>query len=734
MISKPICLVVLVIVGMTCTILDGQEREFSDTAVAGAISKAIDYLWSKQRADGSWVPYGGTDQYPYGPGALSIYALLAADESAQDPRMIKALDWLARGKTTKTYVLGLRSSVWHLANRKTNGKYRNLLKKDVDTIIRSTADGSYGYNCRGDGKSRGDNSNSQFGLLGVWAGARDGLEVPIQYWWKVMRHWLDTQQDDGGWTYRREEVDSTNTMTAAGLASMFVCFDNIFAASFKRCNLGEQGELVRRPMKRGLDWLDRNFSASGSYSHYYLYAIERVGLASGYKYFGKANWYQIGTKYLLRTQRGDGGWGGEVSTAFALLFLVRGQHSVLFNKLQYDGDWDNRPRDLANLTRWITRIFERTVNWQIINLKVPVREWHDAPILYISGAKAPKFTDADLAKLRQFVLEGGTIFSCTECSGSGFSKGMRDIYAKLFPKYEMESLPFTHPLYQIFFTLRRRPKFHMISNGIRPLVIHTDADLPKSWQMRNFSSERFAFEAAANVFMYTTDKGSLRNRGVTVWPLAPKFTPKRTIKIARLKYSGNYDPEPKAYERFARLMGRRYQIKIDAGDPIDIEKLGESDARLATLTGTGPFTFSQQQREAFEKFVTDGGTILIDAAGGAKRFAESAEKLLAKMYGLDAIVKLSSLSPLYRLDGMVIEKVKYRRATRQRLRKKQPNLKAVLVGNRVAVIFSREDLTAGLVGYPAYGCDGYQPDSAFEIVRNIAVYADSAVKTSTDQP
>ena len=137
------------------------------------------------------------------------------------------------------------------------------------------------------------------------------------------------------------------------------------------------GNIVDPNIEKGLDWMadhfDEIYTAATMFNHPYygLYGIERIGAASGRKYFKDIDWYKNGANYLVSPDL-RGAVGGMYATpSFALLFLVRGRAPVVMNKLQYDidlhgdkppskeGNWNERPRDVANLTTWIGKQNER---------------------------------------------------------------------------------------------------------------------------------------------------------------------------------------------------------------------------------------------------------------------------------------------------------------------------------------------------------------------------------------
>jgi hypothetical protein len=77
---------------------------------------------------------------------------------------------------------------------------------------------------------------------------------------------------------------------------------------------------------------------------------------------------------------------------------------VAINKLDYSVDaskqpnWNQRPRDVANVARWIGRQSESELHWQIVNITGSVGDLHDAPVLYISGNEPLNLRAEDKAR------------------------------------------------------------------------------------------------------------------------------------------------------------------------------------------------------------------------------------------------------------------------------------------------------------------------------------------------
>ncbi|HZL34855.1 MAG TPA: DUF4159 domain-containing protein [Tepidisphaeraceae bacterium] len=754
----------------------------SSAEVDTAIQRAVAYLYAHEK-NGNWetIPRpkppkeGGFSEAAKwgGESAIATYALLAANESPRKPEIQKAIKWLMDNDLRGTYAVGLRSQVWNLipaeSRTRANNQARDL---DRDFVLASRIQkgryaGYYGYSygnaaatslgSRGMGLDPNgppanawfDRSNSQYGVLGAWALEQAGAEIPFPYWKQENEVWTHSQHADGGWSYRDThdaQGKPTYTMTSAGIATLFITQDYIMRENyhiFDVCHGGVRNEAI----EKGLAWMDHhidaalNPGASGWY-FYGLYGIERIGVASGRKYFNTVNWYDRGSDALVHSQGPDGSWAGTIhDTCFGLLFLVRGRAPVMMNKLQYDitpkrqaDPWNERPRDVANLAKWMGKhSLEGYLNWQIVNLKVNVDELHDAPILYIAGSEELKLSDADIAKLRLFVEQGGMILGNADCSSRIFGTTFKKLGNKMFPKYEFRRLPINHPIYNEQYHARqwkRHPLVEGMSNGVREIMILIpDSDPSRAWQTDSAKTREESFQLAGNIFLYATDKQNLAHKGET-YIVNADGPGGREVKVARVEAGENWDPEPGAWRRFCAIVHNDQHIDLEA-EPV---KLGEGalhfpDYKIAALTGATKFVLNDAARKELKDFVDAGGTLIVDAAGGSTDFADSAESELKTIFGAAAANALST--PLA-LDDMVYSQPKitskdivFRNFARRAFTgaAHDPRIRGIRIGDRIGVFYSREDLTAGLVGEPVDGIVGYTPASAVKLMTNMVLYA-----------
>ena len=168
----------------------------------------------------------------------------------------------------------------------------------------------------------------------------------------------------------------------------------------------------------------------------------------------------------------------------------------------------------------------------------------------------------------------------------------------------------------------------------------------------------------------------------------------------------------------------RIRVSLMTG-PIDPAKLNARTYPVAAITGTDSFTLSDRQSDALRKYIADGGTLIADAAGSSGDFAASVEKLILPLIPDARLVPIPFADPVYLKGPHRIDQVAYRRATTSRMgaAKNQPRLLGLRDGGRYAVIFSRDDLTAGLCEYEYLSLRGYKPQDAVRLMTNILWYA-----------
>ncbi len=251
--------------------------------------------------------------------------------------------------------------------------YRYEIEKLVKSLHRRQKEqGAWGYP---EGHQVGgktcDTSMTQFAVLALFEAAEYAeIRTDPSIWERVMKWLIRTQDPSGCFGYqgtvstgkigeRVKQSGNRHSMTIAGACSVYICRDQLGLAPLKKA-VGDETPDALRPVetdaqrrarvKTTLDerlvnrcrgdanrWLKDNFQIEKpeGWLHYYLYGLERYETlleAEGATVL-KPNWYHLGAKLLLSTQKEDGSWEGNANnppeTCFAVLFLLRSMKKSL---------------------------------------------------------------------------------------------------------------------------------------------------------------------------------------------------------------------------------------------------------------------------------------------------------------------------------------------------------------------------------------------------------------------
>ncbi len=684
-------------------------------------------------AGGARVSLGTGNEY--GEQLLATYALLHAGQATDrpglgvnDPAVKAALDGVKLFDPGGTYSRSLRATLLAVYNRPED---RATLEDDVRWLVAAQHDGGYTYGMRVRGDESFDNSNSQYGLLGVWSGAQAGIAVDGGYWHAVDGHWGGCERPAGTWGYGANDTPYLS-MTLAGVASLLVTHEYLDASAEASGSGRPPGRSFG--LDAGLAWLDQGDNCMAGIPDspvpaYTLYGLERVGLASGFKFFGRHDWYAELAARLVAQQHADGSWNqGVIDTSYCLLFLARGRHPVLYNKLRYDGHWDDRPHDVAHLARYAAKQLERPLNWQVVNLRRNWFDWMDAPVLYVSGDAPPPMTDRDYAALRDFALGGGLIFTHADGGSPAFTAWVQQLVRRVFPKYELMTVPKDHPLNTVLYHLKDPPPLAVVTNGSRILLVHSPTDIAGGWHL-NWTDEKAGdFRLGLNVFVYAAGKADYKNRQSSTFIPAPPAVPDRTVAVGRLRYAGEWDPEPYAWTRFARYFQWETRTGLDV-QQVDLKALVPGQFPAAFLTGTVRQDFTPAEAAAARAYVEAGGVLVVDACGGAADFAKSVRTtLLPAAFPGAAVLPLAATHPVLVPGRPFADDLRGRLPLRpfasERLATADVPVDGLHVG-RGWVLFSHLDLTSGLLGTSSWGILGYDPAYAQALVKNAILWADA---------
>src|SRR5262249_44048805 len=131
------------------------------------------------------------------------------------------------------------------------------IQRNVDWLVENQLDDGWGYTKAAGARTGGDNSNTQYALLGLHEAIQAGYKVPEKAVQAAQKFFLDARTA-GGWGYKRGMKPSM-TMTSAGVCNLVITGMDL---DIGKAKLREDGSAVdcgkyaeRGPIREALLWI-----------------------------------------------------------------------------------------------------------------------------------------------------------------------------------------------------------------------------------------------------------------------------------------------------------------------------------------------------------------------------------------------------------------------------------------------------------------------------------------------
>ena len=762
------------------------SADVSAEEVRNAIEKGKAYLLDQQKGNGRWKDLENFTDGTTGLATLALLnakvspdspAMKAALQALQKRKAVDLKTYalslrimaLAQADPTgRTYLGRIKEDVDQLIRSQlTEGRYA----------------GGWGYSAQH--MLSADASNSQFAILALHEASLLGIDIDEQVWLRAKGYWKSLHRNNSGFVYNAGgSTRVTGSMTCAGISSWLVINENLadpndYLNGGQVACCGEDVDL--QVIREAIRWLSRNFTVSfnppargvrnAGAKMYYLYGMERAGRLSGERFFGNHDWYREGAAHLVSQQKRDGSWRhagghsetmGEISTSFALLFLAKGKRPVVFGKYQHstNNDWDRHPKGIQYLTRQIEIDWRRDddesdakLNWQTVRgVDATVDDLLEAPILFFSGRDKLQLTPQQEENLKKYIENGGFIFA-EACQGDGcgdnvaFDRSFRELVKRLFPDSELSPLPPDHPIWTASHQLKSPdPNWPVlgVQACCRTSIVYVPRNLTGYWRLnrknllnkfpaRVVKQIEYCSQLGVNVASYATgrqldDKG---DRPKIADVIDFKMLAGRNLHFPKLSHSGGSDDAPNAWRKLQNEVqtatGLRIKVEKKMISPIK-EQLAEHP--FVFMHGRGDFRFSADERKAIKRYLELGGFIFADSICSSPEFTDAFRREFNQIFNDLELTPLPKDHPLFNDDrfgwplhqGVILRKPDTTAPNGVRERVVLPQLEALEVEGRIAVIFSPYDISCALENATITQCEGYSREDAIKIGTNVILY------------
>ncbi|GAB6166341.1 hypothetical protein JCM19992_23410 [Thermostilla marina] len=406
-------------------------------------------------------------------------------------------------------------------------------------------------------------------------------------------------------------------------------------------------------------------------------------------------------------------------------------------------DWMTDPADVSTLLQWTNDklgINYRAIEADFGHFSFDPRE---LPALLFAGHNHFQLTDEVRQSLARYVMDGGTIIADACCGWEDFAKSFRDEMSRIFPGRPLRKMLPEDPLFSSYYklgsltyqradgsTFDEEPCLESIDFGCRAGVIFSPRDMTCGWDGHDHPRGlRMTIDVArqmgANIITYVLGNYQLARFLSTTKVYYEADAPSRDdFVFAQIIHDGDWDPDPSAVHNLLKHARDNSTLEVKfKRQNVKLTDPGVVTYPILYMTGHRDFVWNDEEVALLQRYLKAGGILFADACCGRLTFDLAFRRELSKVFPNQRLERLALDHPLFHCH-YDIDTVAYTPRVREDFGDLDaPEIEAISIDGKLAVVYSRFDLGNGWEQFPHAYSYGLKEEDALKLGTNMLVYA-----------
>lgn len=360
-------------------------------------------------------------------------------------------------------------------------------------------------------------------------------------------------------------------------------------------------------------------------------------------------------------------------------------------KRSYSDDWRGTIADMKQLLAWVSPRLNVSYTSNELSLSQFSFDPKTLPIIYLTGHRKVIFTDSEKEKLRQYLLNGGTIIGNACCGDLTFYESFKKEIGEILADRPFVQISLDHPIYNSYYEVKkikyRRPSNEQsakgaptiedvpilegINIGCRIAVILSGADMAAGWDSLIVPTAKFlvepedALKLGTNIIAYCLAFHQTAQQ-FTRQPVYEDVEKEKggEFVFAQVMHNGDWDPHRGAVSRFLTKIKENTASDMKLRRvTVDLSKDDLFSYPFLYITGHLDFKLSAREVSNLVNYLRKGGFLFASSCCGNKEFDSAFHREMKKVFPNYELKQLESSHSIF--DSFyTIKNVQYTQKTK----------------------------------------------------------------------